>query len=319
MTFNLKQQAIHERAIQICSQYFRAEADIITILIEAEREKVDRASGKNSLFQYSVDALRLTESVAYAFIAVARKSAQIPALLEAISANKITMSKASRMVSVLDEDNADDLITFASERTSRELDFEVARRNPRARQFDRAKPISGDLVEVMITMTVAEYEELNRSRALLAQKGRAGTLGGDIVQIAKYFNDREDPVRKADRAAKRNEAKAGSKIKTETSVEAELCTNRVPLTNAQKHAVHARDRGRCTYTDADGHRCGTDRWVDIHHIVPVARGGSNEPENLVTLCWAHHDLIHQLQFDLHGYPGPSGPRVWTDRGENLRR
>jgi len=32
--------------------------------------------------------------------------------------------------------------------------------------------------------------------------------------------------------------------------------------------------------------------LQIHHILPLSRGGSNEPENLVTLCFYHHCMKH---------------------------
>jgi len=75
---------------------------------------------------------------------------------------------------------------------------------------------------------------------------------------------------------------------------------RIPLRAAQKHAVFLRDQGRCTHVGMDGKRCNQDRWVDVHHIVLVKDGGTNDPENLTTLCWSHHDLIHQMQLPIEG-------------------
>lgn len=45
----------------------------------------------------------------------------------------------------------------------------------------------------------------------------------------------------------------------------------------------------------DGHRCGncgstTD--LRVHHIVPLSKGGSNDPGNLRTLCDNCHKLLH---------------------------
>jgi hypothetical protein len=34
-------------------------------------------------------------------------------------------------------------------------------------------------------------------------------------------------------------------------------------------------------------------FVDVHHLDPKAEGGSHDPENLVTLCAAHHRAIHR--------------------------
>jgi len=55
-----------------------------------------------------------------------------------------------------------------------------------------------------------------------------------------------------------------------------------------RREVMARDRHRCR---APG--CGRTRFLEVHHIVPRQRGGSNRPENLVTLCGACHRLWHE--------------------------
>ena len=44
--------------------------------------------------------------------------------------------------------------------------------------------------------------------------------------------------------------------------------------------------------DSKGNRCENRRWLDVHHVVPRAAGGSNAPENLITLCSAHHRIEH---------------------------
>lgn len=49
----------------------------------------------------------------------------------------------------------------------------------------------------------------------------------------------------------------------------------------------------------DGHRCrapgcGRRTLLEIHHRVPVSRGGSDEPSNLVTLCHGCHQALHAM-------------------------
>ena len=36
-----------------------------------------------------------------------------------------------------------------------------------------------------------------------------------------------------------------------------------------------------------------DGQLEVHHIVPVAKGGGDEPENLVTLCKECHKKRHK--------------------------
>jgi 5-methylcytosine-specific restriction endonuclease McrA len=47
-----------------------------------------------------------------------------------------------------------------------------------------------------------------------------------------------------------------------------------------------RDRRHCCNCHASGTR------LDVHHIVPIGRGGSNRLTNLSVLCFVCHKLIH---------------------------
>ncbi len=55
-----------------------------------------------------------------------------------------------------------------------------------------------------------------------------------------------------------------------------------------RREVLARDRYRC---QAPG--CGRTRFLEVHHIKPRSQGGSNQPENMVTLCSSCHRLWHE--------------------------
>ena len=60
-----------------------------------------------------------------------------------------------------------------------------------------------------------------------------------------------------------------------------------------KRAVWRRDQGRCSYVDrTSGRRCGSQHLLQIDHVVPYARGGAAEPNNLRLLSAAHHRHRH---------------------------
>lgn len=75
---------------------------------------------------------------------------------------------------------------------------------------------------------------------------------------------------------------------------------------ATRRAVVARDGGRCTFPG-----CGKDVFLDCHHIVHRANGGSNDASNLQLVCWIHHALIHENGWSLRG-PAPNATWVRPD-------
>lgn len=290
-----KQKRIHESITANVKSHQHLEWLLIQDLQEVEAEKVHRAMGKSSVFSYPVEILRLDEAVAYNLIALARKSKQIARLKESLVSCKLTASKAGRIVSILNPDNADELVAFAETHSKREIECEVARRNPKAAAADKVKSISEDLVQVTIYMTKQQLENAKRAQSLESSKNPKASLSDAInVSVVTHLN-KYDPVKKAERA----QARASEQNKKESRVEEanELCPGKVPqrtpLTAAQKHAAFARDKGKCVHL-TNGVRCNSDRWVEVHHIISVARGGSNDLSNLATLCSFHHDLVHQL-------------------------
>jgi len=63
-----------------------------------------------------------------------------------------------------------------------------------------------------------------------------------------------------------------------------------PVSTETREQITDRDRG-CV-----GARLVTEIacWgpLDPHHILRRSQGGTNDPDNLVTLCRAHHDWVH---------------------------
>jgi hypothetical protein len=67
---------------------------------------------------------------------------------------------------------------------------------------------------------------------------------------------------------------------------------------AVRRLVLVRDGGRCQVPG-----CRNRRHVEVHHLHPRAEGGGHEPENLVTLCSCHHDMVHKGVVRLARGPG----------------
>ena len=62
---------------------------------------------------------------------------------------------------------------------------------------------------------------------------------------------------------------------------------RQAIAPAVRRAVLRRDGNRCAVPGCTHHR-----FLDVHHLDPVAEGGSDDPDRLITLCGAHHRQTH---------------------------
>ena len=67
---------------------------------------------------------------------------------------------------------------------------------------------------------------------------------------------------------------------------------------ALRRAIIHRDGNTCT-----GDGCPSTHRLQVHHIIPFSEGGTTNPENLITLCWYHHQIIvHQRGFQPYHHP-----------------
>ena len=62
------------------------------------------------------------------------------------------------------------------------------------------------------------------------------------------------------------------------------------IPNDVRKMVYRRDGYQCAM-------CSDVRGLQIHHAVKRSLGGSDFPENLITLCWKCHAVAHGMRFD----------------------
>lgn len=70
-----------------------------------------------------------------------------------------------------------------------------------------------------------------------------------------------------------------------------------------RHVVLADADGRCSLVHPEKGRCSVIRGVGTHHVVFRSAGGSHDPENLIAICGAHHELIHERRLHRQGDGG----------------
>jgi 5-methylcytosine-specific restriction endonuclease McrA len=298
-------------------RFKKSEAELMNVLIDVESQRVFLKRGHASLFSYVVNELGLGENTAYCLITVARKARQFPALRARIQSGAMTLSNARRVASVLTLQNQEEWISKACELSSRQLEKEIVKEKPSHATVERASYVSSDRIRLEIGLSEREMLRLRRVQDLMSQSRRKSVSLEEVIQeLSGLYLRKNDPVEIAKRHHVRKAASSNQKTYGTSSIQAGtpnactrqsdleptelkqtdtfkvLVTKRVPIASSIKHQVNLRDQRRCTHLLPNGARCNQSRFVEIHHKVPVNQGGSNELQNLTTLCSAHHQLIH---------------------------
>ena len=63
---------------------------------------------------------------------------------------------------------------------------------------------------------------------------------------------------------------------------------RTAIPASLQRLIYQRAQACCEYMSSTGHRCRSRYQTQLDHIVPVAKGGRNEPANLRVLCRTHN-------------------------------
>lgn len=128
-----------------------------------------------------------------------------------------------------------------------------------------------------VDLNAEDASELNRARELLSHALPGAPVGQIIGRLARDFNRRNDPLRK----------------------------QKTHLVATPQRGTKARCRrdliqqagGKCGFADPVTKRvCGSRYQLEIDHIVPRARGGSDDPSNLRCLCRNHNQLMAEIEF-----------------------
>jgi hypothetical protein len=291
---------LHQEGLAISEQWTLCQAKMIQILSELYQNKIYLFLKCESLKNYAILFWQLPEHTAADLVTVAKKACEIPEMISVLKERKTTVSKLRKICPVITAETQKEWLDLSCECTSRMIEKTVATFQNKGITQERCRYTSEKEVEVQVGISEETFLQLEQIKDLLSQKNQKPS---DLREVLDYLSslglEKLDPVRKAQRAQKRSEALNKEELPTlnraTNAQQKKAVTGRAsrPLLPASiKHKVHLRDQNQCTEILPNGQRCSSRRFLDFHHVIPVADGGQDRLDNLITLCSAHHQARH---------------------------
>jgi len=285
----LSRKQIDETAIRLVTDLKHQETELIETLQKVEKLRLFEDFGLTSLFSYCTERLHLSADRACTYIQVARVSSHIPAVKIAIKNDTLSVSSAKKLAKVITPENQDSWLELAKHSSVRELEQAIAKEKPETLIKEQVKPIAEALFELRCALSPQAEELLTRALDLLSTKhGRSLTRGEAIEKVLESFIERHDPVKQAERALVRPPSKSPVTLPINRR------GNRTSVPKPMVHQVTRLTDSQCTFKDSSGKRCGSRRFLHLHHHREVARGGQHVVSNLTLLCSTHHRITHRL-------------------------
>jgi hypothetical protein len=294
----------------LCGQGRVLLARLLAHLAEVEGRRLHLEAACPSMLQFCMCRLGMSEDEACRRIRAARLVRRFPDLLVRIERGDLTRSTIALLHEALTEESYAEVVEAAAGKTKAEVRARSSRSVPprptcpRRSPSSRRKPpyfaLGGDAApdrtaascpqllplsetrhKVQFTASDELREKLEHAQDLM----RHANAGGDLAIVVE---------RAVDLLLQKLERKRLGKTSRPGQPREEADDARV--SRATRRVVFERDGERCTFTDAEGHRCPAKTWLELDHVVPRARGGTSEVGNLRVRCRAHNLLFAEQTF-----------------------
>ena len=304
----------------VCGQSRALLAHVLAHLVEVEERRLHLEAACPSMFQFCVRRLGMSEDEACRRIHAARLVRRFPDLLLRIERGELTLSTLAVLHDALTEASYDALVAAAAGKTKAEVQALIAKRWPMpdvpaeittiptqtsigtvgvvpvaaaaaaAPGGPQLAPLSGTRHKVQFTATDELRRKLERARDLMRHANADGDLAVVVERAVDLLLEKLEKQR------------LGESTRPRRSPEEKRAPDDAPehglsrVSRATRRAVFERDGERCTFTDAEGHRCPETSWLELDHVIPRARGGTDALGNLRVRCRAHNKWYAEQMF-----------------------
>jgi hypothetical protein len=330
---NLTDQILLERTRELAKEERTITIRVLHHLREVERRRLFVDLGYSTLHAYAVGDLKYCPASASNRIDAMRLLKEIPEIAEKIESGSLNLTllnqaqrffkQEAKVEKPVATEEKRELLSVLEGKSTREAEKELVQRSsePLALRRDSVRVMSETYSEVRFLVTQETLDQLERIRGLLGHTHSQMTLGELLAVMAKITLEKLDPAREPKRKrvdakmieAKKAEAKTieANQVEarqTDTQVSQSVYAHEVGEGEKQPNMKEAGARefaGRA-YIRASLRRevwkrangkcsgCGGLYRLQIDHIEPIAKGGTNAPENLRLLCFH----CNQRQADL---------------------
>ena len=300
---HLSEDELVAQLASLCLDGKRLVARVIEHLIAIEDRDIHLRAACDTMWAFCVTRMNMSEGEASRRLTAVGLVRRFPSLLGRIARGEVHLSALKLAAKHLDESNADRILDAMKHKTKTEVRELLAAMFPRpdapslelevtgalstgdGKSFidpttgkkivSKIEPLSQNGFYVQLTMTREGYETYQRAKQLMSHR----IPDGDTVKIFEtaltVLVDKLEKERlgKTTRPQKKRRPSKPGHIAAET-----------------RREVFERDGFQCTYVDAHGRRCQCKKRLELDHIVPRARGGSDEASNLRVRCRPHNKL-----------------------------
>lgn len=264
---------------------------IVQLLVEIDEQKIHLKMGYSSIYIFLIQYMGYSASSAYRRYCAMKLYKKTPEISEKVQDGSLNLTQLSELERCSREKPIDDiknvLQKIENKNTSQtqqiiaqEFDLPIIAHEKKRTQKDES-------VLLQITLTKEQYELFEKAAHLLSHV-KPGATHAEVIEIlanklVKQKIGKEVQQNQNDKILE-NESnfRSGSKK-----------SKRKPIAQKIRRYIFKQAQHQCEYVSFSGQRCEAKSLLEIDHIMPVSRGGTNKINNLRIFCRAHNQERNQ--------------------------
>src|SRR3974390_60812 len=265
----------------LCAEDRSVLARVLAHLIEVEERRLHLEAACPSMFQFCVRRLGMSEDEACRRIHAARLARRFPDLLVRIERGELTLSTTALLHDALTEASYAELVAAAAGKTKAEVQALLAKRSPLQDvpsaittipaqppvpgiggapataptpfRGPQVAPLSQTRHKVQFTASDELRTKLERARDLMRHANPDGDLAVVVERALDLLLEKLEKRRLGKTTRPPQRSRSERSVPRPSGSGDAPCPATIP--RATRRTVFARDGQRCTFTDAEGHRC----------------------------------------------------------------
>jgi hypothetical protein len=300
-----------DRALRGCvSAFDRLRQNLALWFTDALERELYRELGHPSMEVYAREGLGFSTGRTRQFLRLSRELRRMPTLRAAVTEGQLGWTKAQEVARMLTPANEEEWVEKAVRLPREELRREMAQAKARARRGPAARTDPPTTIGLKLDgLQLARFDALvaraKSTGAVAARSDRSEVVLAGLAALTDSPRDvrrHAPPVTVVVQQCPDCEAAfvvtgRGPKRLTRDIIAAMMCdhqmrqpdgSNRSAIPIAIRNKVLDRDQYRCTVQGCSNHM-----FLDVHHLVPRWAGGTNDLDNLITMCTGCHQHVHK--------------------------
>lgn len=303
---SLSDEKLHSKVKWLTREERNLLTPILHLLREVEARRLFSSMGYQSLFEYAMKECGYSEDQAARRISAMRLLKELPEIEEKISSGELTLSNLNQAQTLFRSEKKLDnsfsreekleVIKSLENKSRREAERIVLSRSsqPEALKPEKIRPISQNLNEVKCSVSDEVLSKIEKLKGLLAHSNPNISLAELLDKLcdlgikewdlgvrrsgahSKKVN-KQDARRKDQAKAPQPQVASDSPAPARVTVRQNPNTKRMHISNPIQREVWRNANSQCE-------QCGSTHALQIDHIIPKAKGGQDDTENLRLLC-----------------------------------